>query len=155
MPIQTTPLDVVVSGHGSVDLNDNGTTKTPVGVEFILLAPPGAVITDHLGGKLEKGEYIDQLYLNNSSGHILPHEPARYTQRQVIPNLVLHPPRDLQLGSGVPHMIGVEVETPIRDIFPRLEPFRSESLKHGQVLKVYFAACSALTRDDPNTVFCY
>lgn len=155
MPIQTTALDVVVSGHGSVDLNDNGTTRVPVGAEFILLAPPGATITDHLGGKLEKGEYIDQLYLSNASGSVIHHEPSRYNQRQVIPNLVLHPPRDLNLGSGVPHMMGVEAVTPIRDLFPRLEPFRSEALKHGQVLKVYFAACSALTPNDANSVFCY
>jgi hypothetical protein len=54
MPIQATKDDVVLSGHGAVDVG-TGETAIPGGFELVVLAPPGASISDRLGGLIERG----------------------------------------------------------------------------------------------------
>ena len=43
MPIQATKDDVVLSGHGAVDVG-TGETAIPGGFELVVLAPPGASV---------------------------------------------------------------------------------------------------------------
>ena len=111
MLIQTVRDDVVFSGHGSTLPAAGKVTRVPAGVEFYLLAPPGAGITNRLGQALERGERITELYIRSSvTKQFSPHRHAVYTSATGdIPNMALHPPRGLDISSNmVPHVIGVD-----------------------------------------------
>lgn len=147
MPIQTTKDDVVFSGHGISRLANKRVTRVPEGVEFHLIAPPGASISDPLGHALEIGEYIKTLYLQSHiTEEYSPHEYSTYTSKSGdVPNLVLFPPRDLDIfGNIVPHLIGVEEPTNLHDLWARIHKF----IVRNQTIRVFWAACSALNSND-------
>ena len=143
MLIQTTSDDIVFSGHGSSLPAAGKVTRVPAGVEFYLLAPPGAGITNRLGQALERGERITTLYIQSKvTREFSPHRYAVYTSETGdIPNMVLHPPRGLEIsGEIVPHLIGVERETDLHDLWARAKPF----IKPRAITRVFWAACSSL-----------
>ena len=80
MLIQTTRDDVVFSGHGSTLPAAGKVTRVPAGVEFYLLAPPGAAITNRLGQALERGERITELFIRSGvTKQFSPHRHVVYT----------------------------------------------------------------------------
>jgi hypothetical protein len=140
MTIQATKDDVVLSGHGSVEIG-GGETTVPVGFELVVLAPPGASISDRLGGMIERGEKVKKLSLPTGSGGKVDFQPIIYAAGKNAPNYVLHPPRDLALRPGVPHMIGVEAATPLSDLWPRILVFT----RQGETTRCFWCACAAIS----------
>ncbi len=143
MLIQTTKDDVVFSGHGSTLPPAGKVTRVPSGVEFYLLAPPGAGITDRLGQALERGERITSLYIRSKmTMEFSPHRYAVYTDASGdISNMALHPPRGLDIsGTVVPHIIGVERITDLHDLWARARPF----IDPRGTTRIFWAACSSL-----------
>src|SRR5512134_923786 len=122
MSIQATKDDVVLSGHGEVELG-GGETTVPGGFELVVLAPPGASISDRLGGMIERGEMVKKLKLPTGAGSLIDFEPMVYPAGKKAPNYVLHPPRGLALNPGVPHMLGVEAATPLEKLWDRVKVF--------------------------------
>jgi hypothetical protein len=139
MSIQATKNDVVLSGHGSVEIG-GGETVVPGGFELVVLAPPGASISDRLGGMIERGEKVKQFKLPTGASGAIDFKPVVYKAGQKAPNYVLHPPRGLVLKPGVPHMIGVEAETSLEELWKRVKVFS----RPGKVTKVFWCACAAM-----------
>ena len=48
--------------------------------------------------------------------------------------------------GAVPHIIGVEADTHLDDLWRRVRPF----IKQNKILRVIWAACSSLGVDDPS-----
>ena len=139
MGIQATKDDVVLSGHGSVELG-TGETSVPGGFELVVLAPPGASISDRLGGMIESGKSVSKLKLATGTGGMVEFQPVVYAAGKSCPNYVLHAPRGLALRPGVPHMLGVEKATPLSELWARVRTFSRD----GKVTRVYWCACAAL-----------
>jgi hypothetical protein len=139
MTIQATKNDVVLSGHGSVEIG-GGETTVPGGFELVVLAPPGASISDRLGGMIERGEKVNKLKLPTGSGQMIDFEPIIYPAGKRAPNYVLHPPRGLALRPGVPHMLGVEKATSLNELWARVLTFSRPS----KVTRCYWCACAAI-----------
>jgi hypothetical protein len=143
MLIQTVRDDVVFSGHGSTLPAAGKVTRVPAGVEFYLLAPPGAGITNRLGQALERGERITELYIRSSvTKQFSPHRHAVYTSATGdVPNMALQPPRGLDIsGNIVPHVIGVERNTDLHDLWARARPF----IDPRGTTRVFWAECSSI-----------
>lgn len=143
MLIQTTSDDVVFSGHGSSLPAAGKVTRVPAGVEFYLLAPPGASITNRLGQALERGERITSLFIKSKiTNQFSPHRYSVYTSDTGdVPNMVLHPPRGLDMsGQIVPHVIGVEKSTDLHDLWTRAKPF----IDPRGTTRIFWAACSSM-----------
>ena len=147
---QTTADDVILSGHGATLPQDQRMTTVPDGVEFIMFGPPDSSITDQLGQMLEGGVYISDLFVTSpKTGDRSPLTPTVLTAASGnIPNLLLSGPRDIEVaGMGaVPHIIGVEADTHLDDLWRRVRPF----IKQNKILRVIWAACSSLGVDDPS-----
>ena len=139
MTIQATKDDVVLSGHGSVEIG-GGETTVPGGFELVVLAPPGASISDRLGGLIERGEKVKKLKLPTGASGMIDFKPMTYPAGKKAPNYVLHPPRGLALKPGVPHMLGVEAATTLEKLWDRVKVFS----RPGKVTKVYWCACAAM-----------
>lgn len=139
MTIQATKNDVVLSGHGSVEVG-TGETTVPGGFELVVLAPPGASISDRLGGMIERGEKVKKLKLPTGTGSMIDFKPVVYKAGQRAPNYVLHPPRGLALRPGVPHMLGVETATTLNDLWARVITFH----RPGKTTRCFWCACAAL-----------
>jgi Putative adhesin Stv domain len=101
MPIQATKDDVVLSGHGAVDVG-TGETAIPGGFELVVLAPPGASISDRLGGMIERGEKVNKLKLPTRASGNIDFDPIVYSAGKMAPNYVLYPPTGLVLKPGGP-----------------------------------------------------
>lgn len=140
MTIQATAKDVVFSGHGKVVLN--GETMVPAGFKLVLLSPPGASISDDLGGKLESGAKINGLEIVSPKTHSKsPTQTIVYNAGESAPNLVLQNPDKLKLKPGVPHMIGTFENIELNHLWQRAEQF----LEPGKTITCYWAACTALS----------
>lgn len=139
MAIQATKNDVVLSGHGSVEIG-GGETTVPGGFELVVLAPPGASISDRLGGLIEQGKAVNQLKLATGTGGVVQFQPVVYSSGKSCPNYVLHAPRGLALKPGVPHMLGVEKATDLASLWARVQTFHRD----GQTTRVYWCACAAM-----------
>jgi hypothetical protein len=139
MPIQATKDDVVLSGHGSVEIGA-GETTVPGGFELVVLAPPGASISDRLGGMIERGEKVKGLRLPTGRGGLIGFEPVVYPAGKNAPNYVLHPPVGLALRPGVPHMLGVAKATSLSELWARVRTFH----RPGKVTRCYWCACAAM-----------
>lgn len=139
MAIQATKQDVVLSGHGEVEIG-GGETTVPGGFELVVLAPPGASISDRLGGMIERGQKVKKLKLGTGNSGNIDFAPVVYAAGKNAPNYVLHPPRGLALRPGVPHMLGVEAPTPLEALWDRVKVFS----RPGKVTKVYWCACAAM-----------
>lgn len=138
-PLTTTPDDVILSGHGAFKFH--GETPVPQGFEFWQLAPLGASIADSLGQSLESMKEIVKLGLKNrGSTNLITMFPIIYGAGEMAPNLILQAPRGIIIKPGGPHVIGVEIDTPLSDLWVRVEPFRKE----GEVVRVFWAACSVI-----------
>lgn len=137
--IQATKNDVVLSGHGEVELG-GGETTVPGGFELVVLAPPGASISDRLGGMMERGEKVNKLKLPTGTGGLIDFQPIVYPAGKKAPNYVLHPPRGLALRPGVPHMLGVEAPTKLDQLWKRVTVFNQA----GKVTRVFWCACAAI-----------
>ncbi len=140
MGFKATKNDVVLSGHGSVELG-TGETTVPGGFELVVLAPPGASITDRLGGMVERGKKVKGLKLSTGSSGWIPFEPKVYKAGRACPNFVLYAPTGLTLRPGVPHMLGVSQPTPLSDLWQRVSLFR----RNGKTTRVYWCACASIT----------
>lgn len=139
MTIQANKDDVVLSGHGEVEIG-GGETTVPGGFELVVMAPPGASISDRLGGMIERGEKIKNLKLPTGAGGMANFDPVVYPAGKKAPNYVLHPPRGLALKPGVPHMLGVEEATTLEKLWDRVKVFA----RPGKVTRVYWCACAAM-----------
>ena len=151
MLIQTNGDDVVFSGHGSTMPPAGKVTRVPSGVEFYLLGPPGASITNRLGNALEAGDRITELFIRSGmTDEFSPHRYKVYTSKSGdVPNMVLHPPRGLDLsGKIVPHIIGVEKNTDLHDLWARAKPF----INPRATTRIFWAACSNLRGGDKPVV---
>lgn len=145
--IQTTADDVVFSGHGNTLPEAGQVTRVPYGMELILLGPPGSQITDHLGQLLEGGVPIYRLFIKSrmtGEASTVIHT-VHTAETGSVPNLVLNPPRDLNIGGlgVVPHVIGVETPTSMHDLWPRARTF----MKPGRTLRVFWAACHSIEKE--------
>ncbi len=144
MVIQTTIHDVVFSGHGGVNAPPIKKTTVPAGVEFWLLAPPGTFLLNHVGWSLETGEKISGLYMRRGgrvSYQLI--EPMIYPHGSQLPDLMLSygnfvPKRRVI----VPHVLTTSDDMHLQDMWGRLDPFRTECLKTGRKLRVFWSACS-------------
>ena len=139
MAIQATKHDVVLSGHGAVEVG-KGETTVPAGFELVVLAPPGATISDRLGGLIENGKSVGALKLSTGTGGVVEFKPVVYGSGKSCPNYVLSAPRGLALKPGVPHMLGVEGKTELSSLWQRVEVFR----RVGETTRVYWCACAAM-----------
>lgn len=146
---QTTTDDLILSGHGATLPDEHRETRLPVGVEFVMFGPPGTSITDNLGQMLEGGTYISNMfYISPKTGDRSPITPTILTSASgPIPNLSLSAPRDIEVGGMgvVPHIIGVEADTHLDDLWQRVKPF----IKENKTLRVIWGACSSLGYEDP------
>ncbi|MGZ5006496.1 MAG: putative adhesin [Methylobacter sp.] len=139
-PIQTTGDDVIFSGHGAYQFD--GETTVPAGVEFWLLSPPGASIADSTGQALEDMTKINKLGIKNVGSDILINNtPIVYRAGSSAPDYILQAPRGIVIKPGGPHILGVESDTKLSDLWARVQPF----IKPGQTIRCYWAACTALT----------
>lgn len=139
-PIQTTGDDVIFSGHGAYRYD--GETTVPAGVEFWLLAPPGASIADSTGQALEDMKKISMLGIKKTGDDILINNtPIVYSAGSLVPNYVLQAPRGIVIKPGGPHILGVESDTKLSDLWIRVQPF----IKSGKTIRCYWAACTAIT----------
>lgn len=142
MSLQTTKNDWVISGHGSTSTSTKpAETTVPAHVRLVVLAPPGAFLSNRLGQALERGTRIDKLVLRQN-GRDNAHSPTTYEPGSKAPNLTLHfiGPRDIGTPT-VPHVIGVAVDTPLSDVWARIPA-------SSQVVTVYWAACSNIDHDE-------
>ena len=131
--------DVVMSGHGSYEFD--GETTVPAGFELWVLGPPGATISDALGGAMESGTNITKLALaGGRTPDLAPCIPTRYGPGTQALDYVLHTPTGLSLKpkSGGPHMIGVAGHQKLSTLWTRCTPFA----KQGKIVRVFWAACS-------------
>ena len=146
MSIQTTIHDVVFSGHGGIYIPPSKTCRVPPGVEFWMLGPPGAMLQNYVGQMLETGEKIEGLFLK---------KPSRWSYTRTEPNIYAHGAElpDLMLKFGnfvprdkktVPHILTVSETVHLADIWERIDPFRTVSLKAGRTLRVFWGACAEL-----------
>jgi hypothetical protein len=139
MTIQATENDVVFSGHGKVVVE--GETIIPQGIKLVLLSPPGASISDDLGGKLENGKKIKGLkIISPKTGDKSSTQVITYSAGDSAPNLILQNPSNLKLRPGVPHMIGSFENIQLSDLWQRVEKF----LVPNKVITCYWAACTVL-----------
>lgn len=152
MVIQTTIHDVVFSGHGGIYAPPIQATRVPPGVEFWMLAPPGAFVMNHVGWMLEQGQRIEGLFLRGGlRGHIRTIEPTIYPHGAELPDFVLMRGDFIQKDKKtVPHIISVVEETHLQDLWKYIDPFRTVSLKTGKILRVFWGACSDI--DDQNVI---
>jgi len=141
MSLQTTTNDWVISGHGSTaTATKPAETTVPAHVRLVLLAPPGAFLSNRLGQALERGDKIDKLVLRQS-GRDNSHSPSVYEPGSKAPNLTLHFISPRNIGTPVvPHVIGVTENTQLNDIWARIPA-------SSKVVTVYWAACSNVDRD--------
>jgi hypothetical protein len=138
-PLQTTGSDVILSGHGA--LNGTGETNVPAQVELWVLAPPGASIADETGQALENMTKLTQLGIKNPDSDVLVNDtPVVYKAGQRAPDYILSPPRGIHIDPQGPHVIGVEKNTRLSELWVRVQPF----VKPGQTLRVFWAACTAM-----------
>lgn len=150
-PIQTTSADVIISGHGAY--THSGETTVPDGFELWVLGPPGASISDPLGGALESGTRITKLGIQSPTTHEWsPVVPTVYAAGTKAPDYSLYAPRGLQLKPGGPHLIGVEGSSgqKLSTLWARVQPFA----KPGKKVRVFWAACSAIA-GAKNQVVCH
>lgn len=152
MTIKATRNDVALSGHGKVELNGNETT-VPGGFELVVLAPPGASITDKLGGMIEQGKAVEGLALWTPSGNGLPSrsvafQPLIFRAGSKCPDYVLSPPTGLALRPGIPHMIGVLERTPLSQLWPRVQVF----FRAGDTTRVFWCACASIRGAEQHSV---
>jgi hypothetical protein len=141
MSLQTTKNDWIISGHGSTATSTKpAETTVPAHVRLVLLAPPGAFLSNRLGQALERGSHIDKLVLRQN-GRDNAHAPSVYEPGSKAPNLTLHfiGPRDIGTPT-VPHVIGVAQDTLLSDVWARIP-------HSAQVVTVYWAACSNIDND--------
>jgi hypothetical protein len=139
MTIQAKANDVVFSGHGKVVLE--GETIIPTGFKLVLLSPPGASISDDLGGKLENGKVIDGLKIvSPKTGEKSPTQIITYDAGDSAPNLILQNPSNLELQPGIPHMIGTFEDIQLSELWLRVKKFA----KPGKIITCYWAACTVL-----------
>jgi hypothetical protein len=141
MSLQTTKNDWVISGHGSTaTASKPAETSVPAHVRLVLLAPPGAFLSNRLGQALERGTRIDRLVLRQN-GRDNAHSPTVYEPGSKAPNLTLHfiGPHDIGTPT-VPHVIGVSADTLLSDVWARIPA-------SSQVVTVYWAACSNIDND--------
>ena len=147
---QTTADDIIFSGHGVTIPEAGRVTRVPYNVEFYMFGPPGTCLSDNLGQLLEGGVFIHDLFIeSHKTDSKVPLKPTILTfDYGSIPNLILHPPRDLNIGGMgvVPHLIGVEEPTHLQDLWQRLKPFQ----KPNKTLRVIWAACGSMSsKDEP------
>ena len=136
-----------MSGHGSVELGE-GETTVPGGFELVVLAPPGASITDRLGGKIERGEKVKGLKLSTANSGWIGFKEVRYTSGKKCPDYVLHKPSGLTLRPGVPHMLGVAKATKLSELWARVQTFG----KAGATVQVFWCACASIRGGEKHTV---
>lgn len=138
-PLQTTPQDVILSGHGA--LKKVGMTLVPLGVELWVLAPPGASIADSTGQALENMTKITKLGLKiPNSVMLITDTPVVYTAGQQVPDYTLQAPRGIHINPLGPHVIGVEKDTLLSELWIRVAPF----IRAGKTLRCFWAACTAM-----------
>ena len=147
MAFQATKNDVVLSGHGSVEIG-NGETAVPGDCRLIVLAPPGASITDRLGGMVEQGKSFKKLKLSTAASGFIDFEPVIYEAGKSCPNYVLHPPTGLALKPGVPHMLGVAKATSLSELWSRVMTF----VQVGQMTSVFWCACASIDYGEDHVV---
>lgn len=147
---QTTSDDVIFSGHGVTLPAAGRITRVPEGVDFYMFGPPGVSMTDKLGQMLEGGIYISNLFITSpKTRERTALKPTVLTSDSgSIPNLGLIAPRNLKIaGMGVvPHIIGVEANTHLHDLWQRLKPF----LQPNRKIRVIWGACSSIGSSDPS-----
>ena len=138
-PLQTTGDDVILSGHGG--LTNTNTTRVPAFVELWLLAPPGASVADETAQALENMTKLTQLGLKNPNSDVLVNDTLIvYTAGKDVPDYTLTAPRGIIIDPQGPHVIGVEQNTRLSELWVRVQPF----VKPGKTLRVFWAACTAM-----------
>jgi hypothetical protein len=138
-PIQTSATDVVCSGHGAFTFK--GETTVPAGVEFCVLAPPGASLADSAGQAIESGARITKVGLKNQGSDVLINNtPIIKTAGQQVPNYILQAPDGIIIKPGVAHLIVVGQDTTLEILWPRILAFA----KPGVTLRCFWAACTVL-----------
>lgn len=148
-PIKTKENDIVLSGHGSYEFD--GETRVPPKFELWILAPPGASISDRLGGALESGEKITKLALLSPKKKLVEVKPTIYKANTMAPNYTLSTPIGLKLKpkSGGPYIIGAHPNQKLSKLWPRIEHLGNLiRLKKGQpnmTIRVFWAACSYIS----------
>jgi hypothetical protein len=148
LPITTTPSDVMLSGHGAFLFNGN--TTVPSGMEFWVMAPPGASISDSLGQALESMAKITKLGIySQQTNELSPISPVIYKSGQTVPNYILQSPNGITLKPGGPHLIGVSSSTMLSELWARVAPF---SIKN-KTIRVFWAACSAIDKAENQIVY--
>lgn len=147
MAFQATKNDVVLSGHGAVELG-SGETTVPANCRLIVLAPPGASITDRLGGIVEQGKSFSKLKLSTKASGFIDFQPVVYEAGTNCPDYVLHPPIGLALQPGVPHMLGVGEATSLSDLWPRILTF----VQVGRTTSVFWCACASIDYGEDHVV---
>ncbi|MDA8231757.1 MAG: hypothetical protein M0006_10500 [Magnetospirillum sp.] len=145
--LRTTPDDVVISGHGSYEFD--GETAVPAGFELWVPGPPGSTLTDALGGALEHCDPITKLAIRSrTTDSLSPVQPTIYRARANAPDYRLHSPRGITIRPGGPHIIGVEGDDTLSALWARVQPFA----KAGRTIRVFWAACTAITGARNQTV---
>jgi hypothetical protein len=137
--LQTTSTDVILSGHGYLATTE--TTVVPPGIEFWVLAPPGASIADATGQALEDMSLISKLGIKNPGSDVLVNNiPVVYREGSKAPNYILQAPNGIVIKPGGPHIIGVTSDTALIELWQRVAVF----VKPGQVIRCFWAACTAM-----------
>ena len=140
MTIQARQGDFILSGHGHVELATGlQETLVPSGVEFVVLAPPAASISNALGKDLEEGLAIEALKVRTATGSFSPTHAFRYPAGSKAPNYVLSPPNGLDLGSGPATLVTVGAKTALKDLWSRVKVGAP-----GTTIRCFWAACTAL-----------
>lgn len=138
--IQATANDVLLSGHGSVEVGQ-GETVVPPGVRLVVLAPPAASVSNDLASNLESGKAIKGLVIvSPQTGTKNRTEPIIYEEGARVPNYILHPIDGSWLKPGIAHIVGVAQPTTLANLWSRVTPF----VKPNQTINCYWAACTAL-----------
>ena len=137
MPIQAAGHDIAISGHGEVVIY-GGETEVPRGLELVVLAPPGASISDALGRAIEDGKKVEYLELSAHHGRVR-FEPTVYRAGQKCPNYRVKPPLGLRLGTGGPTKVTVSSHTELRKVWDLV---RKEVDPRRTLTRVFFLCCA-------------
>jgi len=148
-PIQTTVNDLVLSGHGKLDLA-NGETTVPENIECVFLVPPGAAIMDSTGQALESMTKIVKLGIKNPDSDVLiTNTPVRYSAGKKAPNYTLYPPEGLVLGSDGPRLIVVNEARTLHELWELIKPLRTE----GKTLRCFWSACTSISGGEKHRLY--
>ncbi|MDH0648574.1 hypothetical protein N5D31_17350 [Pseudomonas sp. GD03867] len=159
--ITTSKDDLILVGHGTY-LGGADTFVLPAGVELHITQPVGSALTVGAAGVLLANKAVDRAVLVQPSKQFDDFATLGlgsgtvYKPGERAPNLLLHdlgtlkPALQKLATQGASHVVYVGADTLLADVLakdPTVKPLIAAAVQAKKVLKVYWAACTALEQN--------